>query len=118
MPFEEQRIDDASGVVILALNGTLTMGNQLMKLEWTVDEILKEQHKKIVLDLSDVGYLDSSAIGVIINCRGKVGAAEGQLRLANPSERVTMILKIAKIYDLLAPDASREAAIAALNAGS
>jgi anti-sigma B factor antagonist len=87
-----------------------------MKLEWTIDELLQEGRKKIVLDMTDVAYLDSSAIGVLINCRGKVGLAAGQMRLANPTERVVTILKVSKIYDVLAPDASREAAIAQLPA--
>ena len=112
MPFEQERIDHESGAVILALSGTLTMGNQLLKLEWTIDELLQEGRKKIVLDMTDVAYLDSSAIGVLINCRGKVGLAAGQMRLANPTERVVTILKVTKIYDVLSPDASREAAIA------
>ena len=50
MPFEQQRTDHESGDVIVALTGTLTMGNELMKLEWVIEEILKEQHNKIVLD--------------------------------------------------------------------
>lgn len=118
MPFEQKRIDHENGIVVLALNGTLTMGNQLMKLEWTIEELLKEQHNRIVLDFSEIAYLDSSAIGVIINCRGKVSAANGQLRLAKLSERVTAIFNIAKIYDLLSPDASTEDAISQLNSGS
>ncbi len=114
MPFEQQSIDHESGVVILALSGTLTMGNQLMKLEWTVDELVADKRNKIVFDLSEVAYLDSAAIGVLINCRGKVVSTDGQLRIANPTERVSEILRIAKIYDFLAPDATREAAISKL----
>lgn len=114
MPFEQKRTDHESGVVILSMSGTLTMGNQLMKLEWTVEELVADKHHKIVFDLSEVSYLDSAAIGVLINCRGKVVSVDGQFRVANPSDRVREILRIAKIYDFIAPDATLDEAISKL----
>ena len=111
MPFEQQRIDHESGAVILALKGTLTMGNQLMSLEWAVEELLKAEKLKITLDLTEISYLDSAAIGVVINCNGKVSAAGGKLRFANPSDRVVSIFKLARIHDFLSPDATVDAAL-------
>lgn len=115
MPFEQQRIDHESGAIILALKGTMTMGNQLMSLEWAIEELLKSQHLKIVVDMTDISYLDSAAIGVVINCSGKVNAAGGKLRFANPSERVVSTFKLARIYDVLSPDATVEASLEQLN---
>lgn len=118
MPFELERSDLESGVVVLVLTGTLTMGNQLQRLEWTVEEASGKNQNRVVVDMSHVTYLDSSAIGVLIACSTMVKKAGGQLRLAGLTERVQQILQMTGIDTVIAIDADREAAIAAIGGGA
>ena len=114
MPFELERSDLESGIVVLAPAGTLTMGNQLQRLEWIVEELAAKNQNRAVLDMAKVTYLDSSAIGVIIACSTKLKKAGGQLRLSGVTERVFQILQMTGIDTVIALDADRDAAIAAL----
>ncbi len=114
MPFEVERGDLDSGVVVLALTGSLTMGNQLMKLEWLVEELVKDQRNKIVLEMSGITYLDSSAIGVLVGCNSKVAASGGQMRLAAVTARVAAVLSISKIDTVLVIDPTCDDAASAL----
>jgi anti-sigma B factor antagonist len=118
MPFDTSRTTLDSGVVLLTLTGTMTMGTQLQRLEWLVDEIIKEKKSRVVADLSGIAYLDSSAIGVLVACQSGLKNAGGQFRLAAVTERVAKILKLAGVERVLLIDANQEASIAALAAGA
>jgi anti-sigma B factor antagonist len=112
MPFETNRTATESGVVVLTLTGTMTMGTQLQRFEWQVDELLKGQQKRIVVDMSGISYLDSSAIGVLVGVQGVVKNAGGELRLAGVTDRVAKIFKLSGVDTVLNVDPNRDAALA------
>lgn len=116
MPFETERKDLDSGVVVLSLSGTMTMGNQLQQLEWTVGELMKTNQNKIVVDMSRITYIDSSAIGILVACHGKVRGSGGQMRLAGVGERVLSVFKMVGIDNVLALDPTADASAAAFAA--
>lgn len=117
MPFEtEQSILD-SGVSVLTVSGHMTMGNQLQRFEWMIEELTKKSQNRIVIDMSGVAYIDSSAIGVIIACHGLVTNSGGQLRLACVTNRVGTIFKMAGVDDVLPKNQTREEAVSALTEG-
>lgn len=118
MPFETEQIALDSGVTVLNLSGTMTMGNQLQHFEWAVEELMKKSQKKIVVDMSKVSYVDSSAIGVLVGCNGMVKDAGGQLYLAGVIERVRAVLKMTSVDNVLTVSPSREEAISSLAAGA
>ena len=66
MPFEVERTALDSGVMVLSLSGSMTMGNQIQQFEWTLQELTKKNQNRIVLDMSKITYVDSSAIGVLV----------------------------------------------------
>jgi anti-sigma B factor antagonist len=114
MPFEVERTALDSGVTILALTGTMTMGNQLQELEWTVEELAKNAQNRIVFDMSRITYLDSSALGVLIGCHSTVQKSGGRLRIAGINDRVGAILKMTGVDTVLNFDATRDLSVAAL----
>lgn len=116
MPFAFERTTMDSGVVVLALSGTMTTGNQLLQLEWAVQELTSNHPNRIVLDMSGVTYVDSSAIGVLMGCNGLARSSGGQLRVSGANERISTIFKITQIDEVLRLDPTREAAISALEA--
>ncbi len=114
MPFDVDRNSLESGVEVLTLSGTMTMGTQLQKFEWMVESLTKEQHNRIVLDMSKVSYLDSSGIGVLVVCQGLAKNSGGQLRLAAVTSRVESILKMAGVDGVLFVDLTKDDAVSAL----
>jgi anti-anti-sigma factor len=90
----------------------MTMGTQLQRFEWTVEELTKNQQNRIVADMSGISYLDSSAIGVLVGCQGIVKNAGGQFRLAGVTPRVAKIFKMSGVENVLLIDPTRDSAIA------
>jgi len=118
MPFEFEPTELESGVMLLTLSGTMTMGNQLQRFEWSVEELTKKSRNRIVLDMSALTYLDSSAIGVLMGCNGVVRNSGGQMRLAGLTDRVRGIFKVVGIDSVLTLDPTREDAISSLAASA
>ena len=60
----------------------------------------------IVLDLSNVTFMDSSCLGVLVQARGQLTADGGSLMLRNPSSAARRILTLANVEDLLDAEAT------------
>ena len=90
------------------------MGSQLQELGSSVGDLTKNNQNRIVLDMSKVTYVDSSAIGVIVSCHLGVRSAGGQLRVAGVGERVLSVFRMVGIDRVLALDPTLDAAVAAL----
>ena len=82
------------GVVVLELTGPLIMGVECKQLELAFDELLKEQRKRVVLDLTHLTKLDSGRLGRIVDCFSRLKVAGGSLCLAGANERIDGVLKL------------------------
>ena len=61
------------------------LGNSSREVELKLAEILGEHAKKIIFDLSGVTILDSTGIGILVVCQGKIHKARGRLHIAGVS---------------------------------
>jgi anti-sigma B factor antagonist len=99
-----QRKNVDPDVVILEMSGRIAMGSDSQRIEWGLAELLKENHKKVVFDLTDVIYLDSSGIGILMMCHAKLKKAGGSLHIAGAQGmveealQITSVNKIVKLY--------------------
>jgi anti-sigma B factor antagonist len=91
-------------IAILELTGRITMGNDSQQIEWGLAELLKGNHKKVIFDLTEVTFLDSSGIGILMMCYAKLKKAGGALRIAGARGVVeetldmTSVNKIVRFY--------------------
>lgn len=118
MRLEIDRNDLDSGVILLTLSGPMTTTSGVQKLEWLVEELAMNGRNRIVLDMSQIAHVDSSAIGIIVGAHVLVKDADGQLRLASVAERVRAVFKIAGVDGVLLLDHTVEDAVAALPPGA
>ena len=75
-------------VVIVDLKGKLTAGLGDQILRETVDELLAENWKKILLNLSEVSFLDSAGVGELVAGLRTAQRFGAELKLLNTSDRV------------------------------
>lgn len=115
MPLKADRSSLESGVELIKLAGGLTLGRDSQHLEMLIEELIKNNQTRIVLDLAEVSFVDSAGVGILIGSHGKV-LAGGHLRLATLAPRVLNILKISKVDKILALDATVADSLAALAA--
>src|SRR5581483_1612186 len=86
------------GVTIVDLSGRITLGEGSVILNETVRELIGKGNKKILLNLGDVNYIDSSGIGELVSAFTTVRNQGGELKLLNLTKKVHDLLQITKLY--------------------
>ena len=94
MQIEERTVGD---VVVLDLKGKITLGEGDELLKDKVNSLVNQGHKKIVLNLADVPYIDSAGLGEIVRTYTTVSRQGGSLKLLNLTKRITDLLAITKL---------------------
>lgn len=103
-------------VVFLALRGKVTLGEGTMALHNAVREELKQGIKRIVLDLSDVNFIDASGIGELVNSFMTVSNKGGKLVLLNPIKKIEELLTITKLLTVFIMVKTEQEALAVFSA--
>jgi anti-sigma B factor antagonist len=83
---------------VVDLSGRITLGEGSGKLRDTVREILGKGQKKIVLNLGDVGYIDSSGLGELVSSYTTAANQGAKVKLVNLQQKVSDLLQITKLY--------------------
>jgi anti-sigma B factor antagonist len=86
------------GVTILDLSGRITLGEGSVQLRDSVRDLLAKGQKKILVNLGDVNYIDSSGIGELVSAYTTVRNQGGELKLLNLTKKVHDLLQITKLY--------------------
>ena len=89
-----RQVDD---VAVVDFSGKITLGEGSAMLRRMVLELMQNGQAKILLNLGDVDYIDSSGIGELVNAYTKVRDAGGELKLVNLTRRVHDILQISRL---------------------
>lgn len=87
----------AGDVSILDCSGKITLGEGTMVVRNRVRELVDTGVKKIVLNLADVHYIDSSGIGELVSTYTTVTKNGGQLKLLNLTKKFSELLSITKL---------------------
>src|ERR1700735_757186 len=88
---------NVSGVTIVDLSGKITLGEGGVTLRDEVRKLLAAGQKKIVLNLAEVNYIDSSGLGELVSAYTAVKNAGGELKLLNLTSKVRDLLVITKL---------------------
>jgi anti-sigma B factor antagonist len=99
MKIETRTIGD---IQILDCSGKITLGEGTMAVRNTVRDILKNNGKKIILNLADVNYIDSSGVGELVSTYTTVTNSGGQLKLLNLTKKIQELLAITKLLTVFA----------------
>lgn len=86
------------GVAVVDCSGRITLGEGSVVLRDTVRDLLSKGSKKILLNLADVNYIDSSGIGELVSGFTTVRNQGGELKLLKLTKKVHDLLQITKLY--------------------
>jgi len=90
-----RQVDD---VTVVDVSGRITLGEGASQLRDELRDLTAKGHKKILLNLSDVTYIDSSGIGELVSAFTTVTNQGGALKLLGLTKRVKDLLQITKLY--------------------
>lgn len=85
-------------VTVIDANGRITLGEGSSTFRDSLRDLTAKGNKKILLNLGDVSYIDSSGIGEMVSGFTSVTNQGGQLKLLNLTKRVKDLLQITKLY--------------------
>src|SRR5205085_8044447 len=94
MQIGERKVGD---VVLLDIKGKVTLGEGDEILKDKINSLMNQGHKKIVLNLADVPYIDSAGLGEIVRTFTTVSRQGGSLKLLNLTKRISDLLAITKL---------------------
>lgn len=95
----ELRERTEEGVVILALTGRLTVGESATVRE-KIDELVKAGKTKVVMDLSEVEYIDSTGLGHLVIYYTSLKKQDGALKLVNLNKRNVELLLLTRLHTI------------------
>jgi len=99
-------IDSRDGGLVITPQGRLTMVSARSFKDQVAEKIQSSSGSVAVIDLSQVEFIDSSGLGALVACLKTARQGGGDLRLAAPSEQVTMILAMTNLDRVLRPRAT------------
>jgi anti-sigma B factor antagonist len=85
-------------VTVIDVAGRITLGEGSSALREALRDLVGKNQKKILLNLGDVTYIDSSGIGELVSGFTTVTNSGGSLKLLNLNKRVKDLLQITKLY--------------------
>lgn len=85
-------------VSVMDAVGRITLGEGSSTFRETLRELVTKGQKKVLLNLADVSYIDSSGIGELVSGFTSVTNQGGQLKLLHLNKRVQDLLQITKLY--------------------
>ncbi len=94
MQIDERAIGD---VIVLDLKGKITLGEGDELLKDKVNSLVNQGHKKIILNLAGVPYIDSAGLGEVVRTYTTVSRQGGSMKLLNLTKRITDLLSITKL---------------------
>ncbi|MGD0931690.1 MAG: STAS domain-containing protein [Candidatus Korobacteraceae bacterium] len=103
------------GITIVDLSGRITLGEGSVVLRDTIKDLLGKGQKKILLNLGDVSYIDSSGIGELVSAFTSVRNQGGELKLLHLTKKVHDLLQITKLYTVFDVKDDEAGAIAAFS---
>jgi len=102
-------------VAVLSLSGKMMGGPETTALHDHIRGLMNDGIKKVVIDLGGVKWINSSGLGVLMAAMTTLKNSEGQMKLANVTEKVESLLMITQLMRIFDTYDSIDRAVAAMS---
>ena len=89
---------EVDGVTVLDLGGRITLGEGSVQLREAIRDLISKGSKSILLNLSDVNYIDSSGLGELVSAYTTSKNQGANLKLLGLTKKVKDVLQLTKLY--------------------
>ncbi len=87
-------------VLVLDARGRITLGRETLVLRERFQDAVEAGHKRIILNLAGVDYVDSAGLGALVAGSASIRKAGGDLKLANLTDRIRGLIQITRLSTL------------------
>ena len=92
--------DEPGGTTVIQVAGMVKVGETVRELETSLDRVASERTGAVILDLTDLEYMDSTAVGVLVGALHRLKGEQRDLLLVHPRERIASLLHVANLDSL------------------
>jgi len=89
---------EVDGVTVLDLSGRITLGEGSVQLRDSIRDLIGKGQQRILLDLGDVNYIDSSGLGELVSAYTSAKNQGATLKLLKLTKKVHDLLQLTKLY--------------------
>lgn len=102
---------EVGDVAVVDFSGKITLGEGSAVVRNTMRELVDHGYRKILLNLADVDYIDSSGIGELVSAHTTVQNLNGELKLLQLTRRVHDLLQITRLFTVFDVQSDEGAAL-------
>ena len=102
---------ESGGATVVDLSGRITLGEGSAMLREMIRDLLNKGQKRIILNLGDVNYIDSSGIGELVSGFTTVKGRGGEVKLLHLTKKVHDLLQITKLYTVFDVHSDEDTAV-------
>ena len=99
------------GVTIVDISGKIVASETSGRLKDKVSSLIFQGEKRIVLNLANVSYVDSSGLGEMVACHGSAVRNGGEVKLANAGKKINDLLVMTKLLTVFDAHDTEDAAV-------
>jgi anti-sigma B factor antagonist len=103
---------EVGDVTVIDMEGRITLGEGSALLRDLVRERLGTGHRKIIMNLAAISYIDSTGLGELVSGYRLVKSEGGEIKLLNLTKKVTDLLQITKLYTVFDIHSQEQEAVA------
>jgi anti-sigma B factor antagonist len=91
----EQR--EREGVILLDLKGRITIGDEVSAFRDAFERVVGEAEPRLILNMHDVDYIDSTGLGALVMCSTRYRNAQGSTKLVHVNRRNIELMVMTRI---------------------
>jgi len=108
MEISERKVGD---IIIVDIIGKMVASENPGRLKDKVTSLVFQGNKKVILNLGNVSYMDSSGLGEMVACHGSAVRGGGEVKLANTGKKIKDLLIMTKLLTVFDSHDSEQDAI-------
>ncbi|MCL4304919.1 STAS domain-containing protein [bacterium] len=105
------KTSDQNGIYIVGLSGKIMGGPESAQFHDAMKHALASSHKRVVIDLGEVEWMNSSGIGLLVSAYTTLKNAGAEMKLARTTDKIQSLLVITKLNSVFDSHDSVDAAI-------
>ena len=113
MEISERKV---GGVTVVDISGKMVASENPGRLKDKITSLIFQGEKRIILNLGNVSYVDSSGLGEMVACHGSAVRGGGEVKLANTGKKIKDLLVMTKLLTVFDAHDSEDAAIKSFTA--
>lgn len=108
----ELHVENHGAAVVLIIAGQIDLYND-RTLDEELNRLFDEGYRRLVLDMSEVPFVDSAGFGILIAAQKRYRAADGMIHYTNVPKNVESVIKLSRLQDFITVYPSRAEALTA-----